>query len=138
MKKAISWDQGDPEYQLELAPRVKTVRIITDPPGTTVLLDGKPLKADEAGSAIAEKLEFTPNEKGELRTYDVEVSLRTAQSEWTPQKLTIAWDDGQADYPVKLKEIRTRNVNIVAPELRRTADGWQIVPKTITRSRPRM
>ena len=96
------------------------------------MLDGKELKHDEAGNAIAEKLEFTPNEKGEPRTYTVDVSLRTPQSEWAPQNFKIAWDNGQAEYPVKLKEIRTRNVSLVTPELQRDANGWKIVAKTTT------
>ncbi len=132
VKKQISWDKGTSEYQLDLEPQIKTVRIITDPAGATVLLDGQELKHDEAGNAIVEKLPFTPNEKGEPRTYSVDVSLRTAQSEWAPQHFKIGWDNGQADYPVKLKEIRTRNVSLVTPELQRTPQGWQIVAKVTT------
>jgi Tol biopolymer transport system component len=130
VKKSISWDEGAPSYQLDLLPQIKTVRIITDPAGATVLLDGKELPRDPAGNAIAEKLEFTPNEKGEPRTYTVDVSLRTAESEWTPQSFKIGWDDDKTEYSVKLKEIRTRNVPLVTPDLQRTPNGWQIIPKT--------
>jgi Tol biopolymer transport system component len=132
VKKSIGWDDGTTTYPIDLAPQIKTVRIITDPAGATVLLDGQELKHDEAGNAIADKLEFTPDEKGQPRKYKVEVSLRTPQSEWTPQSFQIGWDNGQAEYPVKLKEIRTRNVSLVAPELVRDANGWKIVAKTTT------
>jgi Tol biopolymer transport system component len=130
--KSIGWDEGNGEYQVDLLPQIKTVRIITDPAGATVLLDGKELDHDPAGNAIAEKLAFTPNEKGEPRTYTVDVSLRTPESEWTPQTFKLGWDEGKAQYDVKLKEIRTRNVSMVAPELQRTKSGWQIVAKTTT------
>jgi hypothetical protein len=132
VKRSISWDDGAAEYALDLVPRVKTVHVITDPAGATVTLDGKELPHDEAGTAIAEKLEFTPNEKGELKTYTLSVSMRTAQSEWTPTSQPIGWDNGKTEYDVKLKEIKTRKVELVSPVLQRGAGGWTIVPKTTT------
>jgi Tol biopolymer transport system component len=57
------------------------------------------------------------------------VSKRTADSEWYPQDLVLAWDNGKADYNVKLKEIRTRPVMLLSPVMRRADDGWEVTPE---------
>ncbi|HEX8521973.1 MAG TPA: PEGA domain-containing protein, partial [Tepidisphaeraceae bacterium] len=125
----IGWDEGKSDYSIPLVPRSKTVRIVTDPPGGAVTLDGKEVPRDPTGASVA-ALSFPPtDEKGELKTYTANITKKTADSEWYPQDLKVAWDEGKSDYSVTLKEIRTRPVALVTPSLERTDEGWEIVPK---------
>ena len=127
----IGWDDGKTHYSLNLIPKTKTVRIITDPAGGAVVIDGKELPRERNGVSTA-TLTFPPtNEKGELKTYIATAAKKTADSEWYPQKLTIGWDDGKADYSVALKEILTTPVTLLAPTLERSDGGWEVVPKII-------
>ena len=50
----ISWDDGKSDYQIDLPPKTKPLRIVTDPPGAQVIIDGAELKRDEAGNSIAQ------------------------------------------------------------------------------------
>lgn len=126
----IGWDEGKTDYPIDLAAKTKTVRIITDPPGAVVQVDGKTIERNPQGIAQA-TLQFPPvNDKGDLRTYTATVSKKTADSEWEPAKLPIAWSGGQTDYTVSLKEIKTRPVALVNAMLQRADDGWEIVPDT--------
>ncbi len=127
----IGWDDGKTDYSLNLVPLTKTIHIVTDPPGGKVTIDGKELPRDDSGASQA-TLTFPPtDQKGELKTYTAVVSKKTADSEWYPQNLTIAWDDGRSDYPVQLKEILTRPVRLLEWTLERSDDGWEVVPRVI-------
>jgi hypothetical protein len=127
----IGWDDGKTDYHVDLAAKTKTVRIVTDPPGAVVTVDGKPITAKNGVAAAT--VQFPPiNEKGDLKTYTVTVTKKTADSEWEPQKLTLAWDSGRTDYSVKLKEILTRPVQLLTAELVRTDDGWEMEPASTT------
>ena len=129
IEREISWDDAQTAYHTDLEAKAKVVRIQTDPPDALVELNGKPMKRDASGVA-KERLEFTPNEAGELKTYDVVVSKKSGDSEWEPQKFTIAWDNGKDDYTVKLKEILTRPVPLLTAAW--VHDGaWSVSPRVI-------
>lgn len=126
----ISWDNGKSEYAIDLQARSKTVRITTTPPGGVVVLDGKELKQDADGASVA-SLIFPPDEKGQLKTYSVTASKKTAESEWEPKTITVAWDEGKTDYNISLKEIKTLPVSLIYAEPRRTDEGWTLVRRAI-------
>jgi TolB protein len=127
----VAWDDGKDQYHIELVPKTKTVHINTDPPGATVTIDGQELPRDNAGNSVA-TLQFPPvNRKGDLRTYTAVVKKKTEATEWHPKEITLAWDNGQPDYEVALKEIRTVPMNLLAMEMVRNADGaWEAQPKS--------
>jgi hypothetical protein len=132
VEKPISWDNGDSDYHLDLLPKTKSIRILTDPPGAIVTLDGKTLPQDASGMSYVDKLEFPPDEKGQLRDYSGIASKKTADSEWEPLPFTINWDDGRTEYPIKLKEILTRPVALLEPVWEHGDEGWQISPRERT------
>jgi hypothetical protein len=125
----IGWDEGRTQYLLRLEPRSKTVRIQSTPTRPDVRFEDAPdieMTRDDTGAVMA-TLPFPPvDEEGTLRTYSAIVSKRTADSEWYPQTLPIAWDGGRTDYSVELQEILTRPVPLVRPVPRRTDEGWTI------------
>jgi hypothetical protein len=128
---AIGWDDGKTDYAIELKPKAKTVRIVTNPPGGTVTIDGRELPRDAAGASTA-PLVFTPiNDHGDLKAYTATVTKKTADSEWEPRTLTIGWDEGRADYSITLKEIRTLPVTLVVPQPHRGDEGWSLVRRSI-------
>jgi TolB protein len=129
----ISWDGGKTDYQIDFTAKHKPVRIITDPPGATVTIEGAELKRDGSGNSIA-SLEFAPiNDKGELKTYTASIKKKTAESEWEPASLTIGWDGGRSDYSVPLVEIKTLPLPLLTLEMKRNDDGaWEALPKWIT------
>ena len=130
VQTTIGWDDGRQSYSVELAPKIKTVRIATDPPGATVRIDGQELARNDAGISTA-TLAFTPvDDKGTLKTYNAIVSKKTADSEWVPEELTIAWDNGKSDYSAMLTEVKTRPVALLRARPVRTDEGWQVVPET--------
>ncbi len=132
VETVISWEEGKPEYAIDLSALQKKVRIVSDPPGAMVTIDGKPLENDGEGASVAQ-LQFPPtNEKGDLRAYKATAVLKTANSEWEPREIVIGWDEGKSDYPVKLKEIITRPVPLLAVDFQRTPDGWDAQPKRTT------
>lgn len=126
----ISWDDAKSTYAVDLEARAKVVRISTDPRDADIEIDGKPLKRDSAGVAKT-RLEFTPiNESGELKVYNAVVSKKSADGEWEPTKIAVAWDNGKTDYPVKLKEIMTRPVPLLTAVW--VHDGvWTVTPRVI-------
>jgi len=131
IEKTIGWDDGKTDYVIDMLAKTKTVRIVTDPANCTVDIDGTKVPVDDSGIATA-KLDFPPiNDAGELKTYTATISKKTADSEWTPQKLVIAWDAGRSDYSVVLKEILTKPVPLVIAVPQRTDGGWTFTPKTI-------
>lgn len=127
----ISWDGGKMDYSIDLLAKTKTVRFITDPPAAVVKIDGVEVAPDRNGVATR-MLQFPPiNEKGDLKTYTVTISKKTADSEWEPQTMTLAWENGRSEYSVSLKEILTRPVQMLTPALRRADAGWELEPQWI-------
>ncbi len=59
------------------------------------------------------------------------MSRKTANSDWSPETLTIAWDDGKTEYNVPLREIKTVDVELLTVDTQRVGDGWQLSGKTI-------
>jgi TolB protein len=132
IETTIGWEDGKTDYKVDLTAKTKIVRFITDPPGAIVTIDGKALDRDRNGSPST-TLQFPPlNERGELKTYTAVISKKTADSEWEPQKMTVAWDSGRPDYSVALKEILTRPVQMLTAKMQRNDEGWEIVPELST------
>lgn len=129
VQQELAWDDGRTEYQIDLTAKTKDVRITTNPPGAAVTIAGKELERDNSGASVA-TLAFPPvDDTGKLRTYDATVAKKTAETEWHPQQLAIAWDEGRSEYNVTLNEVRTRKVPLVSPHFTLTDEGWQIGPK---------
>jgi len=131
--RTISWDNATGTYAIALEPKTKTVRIVTDPAGAVVTIDGKALDRDDKG-ASAGVLQFPPvDDKGTLRTYTATVSKKTADSEWETGQLTIAFEQGKSDYAITLKEIKTKPVDELTVVFERNLQGvWEAVPKTVS------
>jgi hypothetical protein len=132
VEKSISWENGNTDYHIDLAPKTKSIRFITDPPGATVVFDGKRLPQDSNGVSTADKMEFIPDDKGQLKVYNGIATKKTDDSEWEPLPFTVSWDDGKTDYPITLKEILTRPVNLLEPVWEHTDDGWSVSPRERT------
>lgn len=131
VETTISWDNGRKEYEVALVPKTKTVRITTDPPGGEVKVDGQVLPRDASGVSSG-RLTFPPvDDKGTLKTYNALVTKKTADTEWVPEELTIAWDNGKADYSASLAEVKTRPVTLLRVKPVRTDDGWQVTPEVV-------
>ncbi len=132
VRRQIAWDEGQSHYTVSLSVRTKDVRILTDPPRATVAIDEAQVRTDEDGHVVA-TLEFPPiAPTGELKTYTAAISKKTDSTEWEPKAMVIGWDDGQSEYSVKLREVLTRTVASVEPELVRGEDGWSVVPRART------
>ncbi|HEX4794597.1 MAG TPA: PEGA domain-containing protein [Humisphaera sp.] len=126
LNATVNWDEGKSDYVVNIPPKTKTVRIITDPPGGEVAIPGQAISRDASGTTSA-KLAFVPtDDKGTLPVFSAAVTKKTADTEWYPKELPIAWDAGQAEYSVILKEIRTKPVPLILPKAVRTDDGWRI------------
>ncbi len=127
----ISWDDAKSDFTVELKPRSKTVRVVTNPPGAVVSVDGNELLRDATGASTA-TLIFPPvNDKGDLKAYSATASKKTADAEWEPLTFAIGWQDGKSEYNVSLKEIKTVPVALVVAEPKRGDDGWTIARKAI-------
>jgi hypothetical protein len=131
IQETISWDEGRTTYHLELIPKSKTVRIQTTPPGSVLKIDQQEIRTDDNGIGTT-TLSFPPvDDRGDLKTYEVVVAKKTAETEWIPEELTIAWDNGKTNYSVTLQEVKTRPVTLMRPKPIRGDEGWQIVPETV-------
>lgn len=130
-EKTISWDDKKQDYHFDLVPKTKTVRIVTDPTGAVVSIDGKPLPKGDDGVPTAQ-LSFPPtDDQGDLPTYIATATKKTQDTEWSPTTLPIGWDNGRSDYSVKLPEIKTRDVPLTWLSIRRNDDGvWDLTPAT--------
>ncbi|MCC7351357.1 MAG: PEGA domain-containing protein [Phycisphaerales bacterium] len=132
VEQTLSWDEGKTDYHVDFVPKSKAVRIITDPPGATVTVDGTPMERSADGASTG-KLSFPAvDDKGTLKSYTAQVTKKTADSEWVPAQVVIGWDEGKSDYRVTLKEILTRPVEMLSANPQRTDDGWEIVPVRAT------
>jgi hypothetical protein len=109
VERKISWDNGQSDYVIDLLPKTKAVRIVTDPPGGDISIDGVPAKSTPEG--LAASLVFKPvDEAGKLPTYTVRATKKTADAEWYPAEAKLAWDNGQSAYMIKLREVLSQNV----------------------------
>lgn len=123
----VNWDEGKTDYLVNLAGKTKQVHITTNPSGGVVTIDGRELPRDSAGVTTT-KLSFIPtDDAGTLPVFTATVTKKAADTEWYPQDLPIAWDNGRTDYSVTLREIRTRPVALITPKPVRADDGWKIV-----------
>jgi hypothetical protein len=131
ISETISWDEGKTDYHIDLMAKTKTVHIQTTPPAAVVKIDQQEIRTDENGMGTA-TLSFPPvDDRGDLKTYEAVISKKTADTEWIPEELTIAWDNGKADYSVTLQEVKTRPVTLIHAKPVRGDEGWQVVPESI-------
>jgi Tol biopolymer transport system component len=127
----IEWDNGRREYEVALVAKSKTVHFATDPPGAEVKVDGHMLELGTEGVSMG-RLTFPPvDDKGTLKTYEVLITKKAADTEWAPQELTIGWDGGKSDYSITLSEVKTRPVDLLRAKAVRGDNGWQLVPEII-------
>jgi hypothetical protein len=130
VEKQISWDDGKTDYQIDLVPYEKIVRIQTDPIGATVVIDGKPANPGPDGVPTADLIFVPQDDRGTLPVFNAVVTKKTAETEWYPVNLSIPWDGGKTDYSATLKEIMTRHVPLLSIDMERDPDGvWQILPR---------
>ena len=132
VEKDISWDNGKADYEIDLIPHQKIVRILTDPTGAAVTIDGKPAVPGPDGVPTAQ-LTYTPiNDNGDLPTFTAVVSKKTSETEWYPTSMQIPWDEGRSEYSATLREIMTRHVPLTSVDFQRDDDGaWQALPKQL-------
>ena len=131
--KDISWDDGKTDYEVDLAPHQKIVRILTDPPGATVTINGSPAPAGPDGVPTAQLTYVPIDDNGDLPVFTAVVTKKTAETDWYPATLLIPWQEGRSEYSVTLREITTRHVPLLNIDLERDSDGiWQIVPREVT------
>lgn len=127
----IAWDDGRRDYHVDFQVKTKQVRVMTEPEGAAVVIDG--VEPDREGPMVVYTLEFPPlNEQGDLRKYSAVVAKEPGETEWEPATLEIAWDGGKNDYHVRLKEILTRPVPLTEAVMRRGERGWEYVPQQVT------
>jgi hypothetical protein len=130
--KDISWDDGKTDYEIDLIPHQKTVRILTDPPGATITINGKPAPPGPDGVPTAQ-LTYAPiNDNGDLPIYTAVITKKTAETEWYPTTISIPWQEGRSEYSASLREIMTRHVSLLSIDLERDPNGeWQIAPRQV-------
>jgi Tol biopolymer transport system component len=128
----INWDEGKKDYHIDIPPKSKTVRIVTKPPGAVVKIDGVAATTDASGATTA-KIIFPPtDEKGTLRTYAVSASKAASEAFiWEPLTYTLRWDEGKTDYELPLKEIKTRNIDLLRVKSAHGDQLWQFTAEHI-------
>lgn len=133
--QTVSWDAGQTEYHIKLQPRTKTINLKTNPPGATITIDGVEgfsASTNEDGQLRIRDVAFPPiNERGDLRTYTLRATHRTADREWYPGSMQIAWDNGREDYELTLREILTTTVPLVQIDVRREQEDWTLEARRI-------
>jgi hypothetical protein len=126
----ISWDDGKADYQIDLKPKTKSVKINTDPAGAVVTIDGTPVPAGDDGVPTTTLAYVPTDEKGDLPTYVATISKKTDETEWYPTTMPIGWDDGKTSYSATLKEVKTRPVALLSVSMVRNSDGiWEVSPR---------
>ena len=124
VQRDISWDNGKTDYEIDLIPHQKIVRILTNPAGAAVTIDGKPALPGPDGVPSIQ-LSYVPvNDAGDLPVFTATITKKTAETEWYPTTIPIAWDDGRSEYSASLREIMTRHVPLTSVEFQRDADGY--------------
>jgi len=128
----INWDEGKKDYHIDIPPKSKTVRIVTRPPGAIVKIDGVAATTDASGATTA-KIIFPPtDEKGTLRTYAVSASKAASDAFiWEPLTYTLRWDEGKTDYELPLKEIKTRNIDLLRVKSTHGDQLWQFTAEHV-------
>jgi hypothetical protein len=130
IQKSISWDDGKTDYEFDLLPHEKSVRIHTDPAGAVVSINGKPATPGPDGVPTADLTYVPVNDKGDLPVFTATISKSAAETEWYPATLQIPWEDGKSEYSSTLTEIITRHVPQDTIALERDSDGvWQLAPR---------
>lgn len=128
----ISWDDGKKDYHLDIPPKAKTVRLVTRPAGAVVKIDGVTPAIDASGVTTA-KLVFAPtDDKGTLRTFSGTAVKAASDTLWEPLAFTLRWDEGKTDYELPLKEIKTRNVELLRVKPVHGDQIWQFTPERIS------
>ncbi|MDB5328497.1 MAG: transcriptional regulatory protein-like protein [Phycisphaerales bacterium] len=128
----LSWDDGKTDYPITLVPKHKRVKLTTDPAGAEVKIDGTPVRQDANGVAMADLI-YTPiNDKGELRTYKAHITKKTADAEYYPVDLTLAWEEGKVDYPIKLREILSQPTAATELAIVRESEDWAVRAKAVS------
>lgn len=127
---AMNWDGGRTAYAVPLGFKQKQVRLIFEPHDAVVAIDGTPIQHDNSG-VILRPMTFAPiNDKGDLQHYALSVSKQTKEAEFEPRTMPIAWDNGQLEYRVALKEILAKPMRMVRVNPRLAGQTWQIQPET--------
>jgi len=129
IERKISWDNGNSDYEIDLIPKTKTIRLTTDPADAVVTIDGVQTRRD--GDANVADLVFTPNEAGQLRTFKVHASKKTADAAWYPADMTIAWDGGKPDYTLKLREVLSQATDSTQLQMKRDDGDWKMVAVSV-------
>lgn len=130
IERVISWDNGQTDYQINLIPKQKTVQLLIDPPDASVTIEGAKVRATPTGATA--DLVFTPvDDKGTLKTYQVTITKKTPEIEYYPTELTIGWDDGRTDYPVKLREVLSQPTEATTLDLIRQDGEWKLQAQKI-------
>jgi hypothetical protein len=121
----MRFEDEKPVYVIPLGNRRKEVRIMTDPPGAAVTLGGKVLPRDRNGFATT-TLTFPPTEQPGKPTTYVASAEKEDTAGWEPGRVTIGWDEGRADYEVKLAQSKVVKVPMlqVAPAYD-AQTGWR-------------
>ncbi len=118
----IKYDQGRVEYKLPLQVLEKTAILRTEPAGAAVTISGETKIADKP---LDLPLRFVPvDERGTLPTYQARVTLDRPGEKWAPNEITIAWENGQSDYVVKLDEILERPMTIANARFSFSDQRW--------------
>ena len=134
----VGWDDGSGDYQIDLGVKQKTVRIVTEPDGADITIDGVGEGQRRGNAIVYDQLTFPPtNDRGDLRVYKGIASKKATDSaEWYPAEFEIAWDGGKTDYHVALKEILAHPLPLLVASTQRTGPdgqgGWQIVPEVVS------
>lgn len=131
-QQEVDYNSISPEYTFDFAARRKQIRITTEPDDAKVVIDGAEVPIDASGKAVTSR-EFPPiNPAGELKTYTATISKKTEDSEWETKTLSIGWDGGEQNYKVALTEIRTRPVQMLIHNVRKTENAWDVSPEWVT------
>ena len=129
---SISWDDGKKDYHIDIPPKTKTVRIVSKPSGAVIKIDGVSTTTDASGVTTA-KLPFPPvDDRGTPRIYTGTAIKTAGDSLWEPLSFTLHWDEGKTDYELPLKEIKTRNIELLRIKPIHGDQIWQFTPERIT------
>ena len=122
----VSWDEARKEYSQALKIKHKSVRIASNPSGAVMILDGRELERDAAGTSLLD-LTFPPDMQGVLPTFKIDAAKKTADADYYPASLNIGWDQGKTDYALPLREIVDWQMPLLSYVPQRKPDGWVMV-----------
>ncbi|MBC7782316.1 MAG: PD40 domain-containing protein, partial [Burkholderiales bacterium] len=111
------------DYTIDMVPKQKTVTIKSDPPGAEIVVEGAQAKPGPQGATA--ELIFPPvDDRGTLKTYKIKATRKTADAEWYPAELPLAWDDGKSEYTIKLREVLSQASPAMAFNFVRDKGEW--------------